>query len=70
MKKPSKKKYPKRPSLPKGGIKTEAQLKAYETKVNVYNKKVSEIDKDYKEKMKKWEAFNRKVDQAKNKLRR
>ena len=44
-KKPTYKKHPAKPKKPKGGIKTEAQLKAWEQKTDVYSKKCAEIDK-------------------------
>ncbi len=69
MKKPVRKKYPKKPKLPKGGIKTENQLDAYDKRVSEYNKKVAAIDKEYATKLKAYEAFRKKVDRTKAKLK-
>ena len=69
MQKPKKSKFPKKPTLPKGGIKTDNQLKSYESRVADYNKKVADIEKKYSNEMTKYNAFKRRVEKAKNKLK-
>jgi len=68
MKKPVKPKMPKKPTMPKGGIKTEAQLKAYDQRVDNYKKVVAVKMKKYNADLSKYNAFIKKVQKAKQKL--
>ncbi|MCF6365279.1 MAG: hypothetical protein L3J35_03660 [Bacteroidales bacterium] len=57
-KKPKLKKMPAKPKQPKSGIKTDAQLKAFEARVNEWQKKCSVIGKENKALL---SAYNKKV---------
>jgi hypothetical protein len=63
-KKPSLKKYTKGPKLPKGGIKTEAQLKAFEAKKNTWNKIKREIDGENHKRLTVWNSVCKKIEDS------
>jgi len=63
-KKPILKKYSKGPKAPKGGIKTEAQLKAYEAKKAEWNKAKKAVDAENSKKLNVWKAAVKKVEDA------
>jgi hypothetical protein len=63
-KKPTLKKYRKGPKLQKGGIKTEAQLKAFEAKKNEWNKHKREIDTENNKKISVWNSACKKIEDA------
>ena len=58
IKRPKLAKYPSKPKKAKGGIKTQRQLEAWETKVKTYTDKCKEIDK---ENNKRTSEYNKKV---------
>lgn len=75
MKRPKKGKYPKKPKLlkykkapkiPKGGIKTEAQLKAMEEKKRAFNKHCKEVDAENKRRLTTWENVKKAIDKEYN----
>ncbi|MCF6183829.1 MAG: hypothetical protein L3J56_04225 [Bacteroidales bacterium] len=57
-KKPKLKKYPAKTKQPKNGVKTDAQLKAFEARVSEWQKKCSVIEKENKALL---SAYNKKV---------
>lgn len=62
--KPSFKKHPSKPKLPKGGIKTEAQLNSYRAKKDEWKKKCKAVDSENNEKLKKYNAVLKKIEDA------
>lgn len=69
MKAPKKGRYPRKPKLPKGGIKSDKQLKSYEDSVKRYNDKVTKIESKYAKDLKAYNDFQKRVIKVKNSLK-
>ena len=66
QKKPGLKKYRKAPKMPKGGIKTEAQLKGYEDRQRTYKAACKTVDSENAKRMKVWTDGKKKIDSVYN----
>jgi DNA repair exonuclease SbcCD ATPase subunit len=64
-KRPKLKKYPARPKKPKGGVKTDNQLKAWEEKVKTYTVKCNQIKRENDKKLSDWNKAKAAIEKRK-----